>query len=127
MGSSCAVAISLGRDCVSSPELSWSTRSPACDRGEFEHVADAELHAALRAEGGDQFGGDQRVAAQIEERVVGADPVVAEQAGKQLRDRAVRWGSRGRGIRWRAAICGGGSAARSIFWCAVIGISSSTT
>ncbi len=54
--------------------------------GELEHVADAEFHTALRADRGDQLGGDQRVAAQIEERVVDAHPLVSEQPREQLGD-----------------------------------------
>lgn len=82
--------------------------------GELEHVADAEFHTALRADRGDQLGGDQRVAAQIEERVVDAHPLVSEQPREQLGDPDFG-GVVGSRYSVPAASCGCGSAARSIF------------
>src|SRR5271157_4767764 len=64
-GSSWVVATSLGRACARPP-----------DRG-------------------GQFGGYQRVAAEVEKRVVHADPIVTKQAGKQCGDAAF---GRGGGI-----------------------------
>src|SRR5690606_772834 len=53
------------------------------DRGRLEQVADRQLGAERRAGPADQPGGQQRVAAEVEEAVVDADLLDAEQLGEQ--------------------------------------------
>ena len=64
------------------------------DGAQLEHVADTQLDAALRPDGRDQLGGHQGVSAEVEERVVDSDSVMAEQVGKQCRDSAFGDGGR---------------------------------
>ncbi len=54
--------------------------------GASNSVPDADVGAERRAEPGDDPGRDQRVAAEVEEVVVDADPVDAEHLGEHLGD-----------------------------------------
>lgn len=61
-----------------------------CHRAELEDLADADVDVELVAHRRNQFGGQQRVATQIEERIVGAYPIPPEQFGEQLGDATLR-------------------------------------
>ena len=50
-------------------------------RAELEDLPNADVGVALRAHRGNEFGGQQGVTAEVEERIVGTDPVAAEQLG----------------------------------------------
>nr|CRL73110.1 hypothetical protein CPGR_03110 [Mycolicibacterium komanii] len=69
---------------------------------QFEDLAHADVDVERTAHPGDEFGGQQGVAAEIEERVVGADAVAFEEFGEQIGDpafRAVgRFAERGAGV-----------------------------
>ncbi len=66
----------------------------SADRPQLEDIPDAQFHAALGADRGDQFGGHQRMTTQVEERVVDADAIPAEQRGKQCGDAVFSGGGR---------------------------------
>ena len=55
-------------------------------RTQLEDLPNADVGVALRAHRGNEFGGQQGVAAEVEERIVGTDPVAAEQLGVQVGD-----------------------------------------
>ena len=69
-------------------------RGEAGDRGGVEQGAQQQLGAKGLAHAGDELGGEQRVAAQLEEIGLDADPVVAQhllpEAGQQLLDLVAR-------------------------------------
>ena len=56
------------------------------DGGQLEDLLDADVDAAPRPDRGHQFGGQQRVTTQVEERVVGAHGVAAQQLPEQPGD-----------------------------------------
>ncbi|PFX03066.1 hypothetical protein CJ469_02587 [Nocardia farcinica] len=63
--------------------------------GRLEQCAHTDLGAERGADAGHHLGGDQRVAAQVEEVVVDADPVLAEHVGEDVRYDLLGLGARG--------------------------------